>query len=269
LNAITPTEPLSGAHEIDLQITGKIGWIAFNRPHVSNAVTPSTMEQLCHAVDSCCENTKVKAIIICGTGDHFAAGADFAFLDELTRTKSDDTQDTLYKWFVGATRRIWRCHKPTIAAVNGAAVTVGCEIALACDIRIVSETAVFHESWLRLGLLPPLGGSVLLPRIVGLGRAGQMILQAKAINAQEAFEIGLASEVVAGAQLRAAAERHALSMAEYSPSAFRLAKESLHRPIEADMEREWQANVMAQSLLIGSEEFRSRVAKLRQPKAQG
>lgn len=251
------------ASEIEVRIENSLGWICFNRPEVSNAVRPETMRQFCHAVDECTARDDVAAIIVTGNGRHFAAGADFGFLDELTRAKTEDTRDSLYEWFVGAARRLWRCPKPTIAAVNGAAVTVGCEIALACDVRLVTEAAVFHESWLRLGLLPPLGGSVLLPRLIGLGRASEMILEMRAVTGREAVQIGLAGELVEPGDLRSAAASRALALTQLPPRSYRMAKEALHRPLEADMEREWQANVLAQSMLIGTQEFRSRVSQLR------
>jgi enoyl-CoA hydratase/carnithine racemase len=156
---------------------------------------------------------------------------------------------------------LWYCPKPTIAAVNGAAITVGCEIAVSCDVRIIDERASFRESWLQLGLLAPLGGAVLLPRLIALGRAKEMVLGARTVAAKEAVEIGLASEIVPEAELRAAAQRRALQLSEFPATSYRLAKESLQRPLLADMEREWQANVMAQSLLISSDEFHNRVAR--------
>lgn len=252
--------------DIELQVSDSIGWICFNRPEVSNAVRPQTMRELCHAVDECSSRDDVRALIITGNGRHFAAGADFGFLDEIAGSPTEGIRASLYDWFVGAARRLWRCPKPTVAAVNGAAVTVGCEIALVCDVRIVSEAAVFHESWLRLGLLPPLGGAVLLPRMVGLARAAEMILGAKAVSGTEALAMGLASEVVAAGTLRKRAGDRALELAAHPPRSYRLAKESLHRSFEADMESEWQANVLAQALLLGSEEFRTRLRQLKASK---
>jgi len=250
-------------NDIELRVEDEVGWICFNRPEVANAVRPAMMRQFCKAIDDCSASEQVRAIIVTGNGKHFSAGADFAFLEELTASKAEETRDSLYEWFVGATRRLWRCSKPTIAAVNGAAVTVGCEIALACDIRIVSDNAIFHESWLRLGLLPPLGGSVLLPRLVGLGRAQSMILQGNAVEAAEALSIGLATKMVESSQLRATATAEALALASVPARSYQLAKDALRRPFDADMEREWQTNVLAQSLLINTDEFRSRVRKLR------
>jgi enoyl-CoA hydratase/carnithine racemase len=247
--------------DIEVHTEQGIGWIAFNRPEVSNAVRPETMRQLCAAIDRYVADESVKALVITGNGKHFSAGGDFEFLQNLTVSPAEATRGSLYEWFAGAARRLWYCPKPTVAAVNGAAITVGCEISLACDVRIADERASFRESWLHLGLLAPLGGAVLLPRLIGFGRAKEMILSARTVNAPEAVAIGLASEVVPVAELHATAQRRALELTEFPAASYRLAKESLQRPLSADMEREWQANVMAQSLLICSDEFRNRVAK--------
>jgi enoyl-CoA hydratase/carnithine racemase len=246
--------------DIELHVEQEIGWIFFNRPQVSNAVRPETMRQLCVALDECVASEIVKVIVVSGNGKHFSAGGDFSFLEELCDARPQITRDSLYEFFVGAVKRLWRSPKPTIAAVNGAAITVGCEIALACDLRIVDEYAAFRETWLHLGLLPPLGGTVLLPHLIGLGRAKEMILNARSVSAREAVEFGLASELVAADEFRAAVERKAKELAAYPQPAYRLAKEAIQRPFESDLEREWQANVLAQSLLIGTEEFRKRVA---------
>jgi enoyl-CoA hydratase/carnithine racemase len=256
------------ADEVEVIILDGIGWVAFNRPHASNAVRPETLRQLCMALDTLSADDSVRAIVLTGNGRHFAAGADFAWLEELLETKAEEIRDSLYQWFVGAARRLWRCPKPTIAAVNGAAVTVGCELSLVCDVRLASESTVFHESWLKLGLLPPLGGAVLLPRLIGLGRASEMILDARPVRGAEAVQIGLASELVDPDQLRLRATERAQALLQFPARSYRLAKEALRRPLDADMEREWQANVMAQSLLLSTDEFRRRVRELKATKPQ-
>lgn len=150
---------------------------------------------------------------------------------------------------------MYRCPKPTVAAVHGAAITVGCELALACDFRLVSPTALFQESWVRLGLLPPLGGLFLLPRLVGLGRANEMCLSGRGVGAAEAIRIGLASELIEGDGLAARVQDFAAELAALPPLAYAAAKEGLQRGLESGMEAEWSANVSAQAALLSTDDF--------------
>lgn len=238
-----------------------IGWAALNRPQNSNAANPDVMRELCAVLDELIADDAVSAIVVTGEGRHFLAGGDFDFLQGIASSWSPDTHQELYQWFQGATRRLHLCGKPTIAAISGGAITVGCEIALACDVRIADRTAFFQESWLDLGLIPPLGGSMLLPRIVGLGLAKEMILEARRVMADEALATGLVSELVEdGAMLRPRAQARAKAMAARPAEAFRIAKELLHRGMESTMANEWSAGVMAQALLLGSDGFRQALA---------
>jgi enoyl-CoA hydratase/carnithine racemase len=251
--------------DIRLEIDSKgLARITFARPEVANAVRPATMRSLCGAIDQAAADSKVRALILTGDGKNFAAGADFDWLNDLLSTETPAVREDLYHWFKGAVERLWKCPKPTVAAVNGAAITVGCELALACDVRLASPTSRFGEIWLELGLLPPLGGAVLLPRIVGLTWAKKMILEAVIVDGATALEIGLVDELVSEPELLARAEQRALAMAAFPPEAFAAAKAALHRGLESTMDAEWEANVQRQAELIGSAAFRKQVeARLR------
>lgn len=232
-----------------------IGRILIDRPHRNNAFRLETLEQVSSAVDELAEDADVKAIVLAGKGPNFSAGADFDFLATL-RTKSPlEIQDTVYSRAQGAARRLYHCRKPTVAAVAGAAITLGCELALACDFRIVDEQAYFQEAWVRVGLLPPLGGLFLLPRIIGMGRAAEMVLQGRKVKAEEALRLGLATEVTAADALLDRASALAGELGALPPNAYRLAKVGFHRGLESTIDHEWIANAMAQPLLIASEDF--------------
>ncbi|MBD3759619.1 enoyl-CoA hydratase/isomerase family protein [Rhizorhabdus sp.] len=248
------------ASDIQADVTSDgIARISFNRPEVANAVRPQTMEQLCHAIDRANADRSVRAIVIGGIGRNFAAGADFGFLEDLLTTDSAAVNDSLYTWFKGATERLWKSPKPTVAAVRGAAITVGCEIALCCDARIAAPSSRFGENWLQLGLMPPLGGAMLLPRIVGLTHAKRMILEAEIVDGERALAIGLVDELVAEDDVAARAEDRARAMAALPAAAFAAAKAALHRGLQSSMEHEWAANVMNQAMLIASADFRAQV----------
>jgi len=242
--------------DITVEIADGIGTLSFDRPDKGNAVHPDMLREVCGALDALAADDTVKAIVLRGNGKNFSAGADFRFLDGLTTTPPAQVQHQVYSWFQGAARRLYRCRKPTVAAVQGAAVTVGCELALACDFRIVAEDAFFQESWIKLGIMPPLGGLFLLPRMVGLGRAMQMALRAEEIKAEQALAIGLACKVVAPDDLVQRSAAFAAELAALPPLAYATVKESLQRGLETSMDAEWTANVGKQAVLLSTEDFR-------------
>ncbi len=246
--------------DIHTQISAAgIGRITFARPEVSNAIRPETMKALCEAIDALAADPAIRALVLTGEGRNFAAGADFQWLKKLLEEGTADVRGDLYKWFKGAAERLWKCPKPTVAAVNGAAITVGCELALVCDVRVAAPSSRFGETWFDVGLMPPLGGTVLLPRFVGLAWAKRMILEAEIVDGAKALEIGLVDELVDEGALLERAEQRALVMASAPPAAFAAAKAALHRGIESTMEQEWAVNVPKQAELIASDAFRARI----------
>lgn len=246
--------------EILVEIVDQVGWVIVNRPAASNSVLPSTMQAMCEALDRLIADPEVKAIALTGQGRNFLAGGDLDWLETLAKADAPEIGEELYTYFRGAARRIYQCPKPTLAAVAGAAVTVGCELALCCDVRIAADTALFQQSWINLGLIAPLGGSVLLPNLIGLARAKEMILEARAVRAQQALAWGLVSEVVAVDALRATAQARAVSLAARPPAVYQAAKEALHRGMESTMEQEWTTNIRTQAVLLRSEPFRACLA---------
>jgi enoyl-CoA hydratase/carnithine racemase len=244
-----------GFQDIVVDRVERVGWIEINRPDVANALRLDTMREICAALDALEADPSVGAIALIGRGRHFAAGGDFELLHSLRDTPPVDVRDQLYAHFQGVTRRLHRSVKPTLAAVAGAAVTVGAEIALACDVRVGTPDARFDEGWIRIGLMPPLGGAMLLPRIVGMTAAKEMILESRVVSGAEALQLGLLNEIVEPDRLRARVQERAAAMAALPAHAFRAAKEAIHRGIESTMEHEWAANVLAQSLLLSSNDF--------------
>jgi enoyl-CoA hydratase/carnithine racemase len=251
-------------NDLNVGIADGIGTITIDRGDGRNALRPQTLREICTAVDQLSEDSAVRALILTGAGKHFSAGADFAFLEELTVTKPTTIRDQIYSAFQGAAKRIWNCPKPVIAAVNGSAITVGCELALACDARIVTPTAQFQESWIRLGLMPPLGGLFLLPRHVGLGRASEILLSGRPVGADEAERIGLATRLVPADELADASRAMAAELAALPPLAYRAVKEGIHRGLESSMEKEWAANVLAQTMLLGTDDFREGLSAVKE-----
>lgn len=247
---------MSGFDDIRTEISDGVGSLVIARPEKRNTVRPQTLAEIGQAMDMLTADESVRAILLRAEGEHFSAGADFKFLDVMTQMSPAEIREQVYTHFQGAARRIYHCPKPVVAAMQGAAITVGCELALACDFRVVADDAFFQESWVKLGIMPPLGGLFLLPRLIGLGRASQMVLRGTAVKAHEAERIGLASEVVPRADLDARGMELARELADAAPEAYRSIKQALRRGLESTMEAEFSANVMNQALLLSSEDFR-------------
>ena len=249
------------------RLNGGVARVLVVRADTGNASTPEMLGEIRDAFVALSDEADVRAIILAAEGRHFSVGADFGFLGRLTTMAASDIKASVYANFQGAAKAIYRCPKPTVALVQGAAITVGCEIALACDFRIAASSARFQESWIKLGIMPPLGGLFLLPRIIGMGRAMEMCLLGRAVLADEARQIGLVAEVVAPEELAARGEGFAGELAAIAPMAYTTVKQSLQRGLESSMEAEWQANLPNQALLLGSDDFREGLASVTERRA--
>ncbi len=224
-----------------------------------NAVSPRTMVDLCTALASARDDSAVKAVVLSHTGKHFVAGADFDFLESLKTASPQQIWQDVYSHFQGAIRMLYAYPKPTVAAIGGMAMTVGCEAALACDFRVVTERAVFQESWIRLGLMPPLGGLKMLPALIGYGRAADMILRARQVGGVEAVQIGLAHMLASSEELEARAIELATELANAPALAYQAAKAGMRRALENSLEDTLAASANQQALLILSDDFREGV----------
>lgn len=202
---------------------GRVGFITINRPDKRNALNIKTREEGAALLDELRQDDSVGVVIITGAGDKaFIAGADIAEFAGRTAMMQRDvmTARSLFN-------AIDTFPKPIIAMVNGYCLGGGCELALACDIRIASDTASFGQPEINLGIIPGGGGTQRLTRLVGEGKAMEMILAGDIINARTAFEIGLVNQVVPADQLEAKTMEIANRIAEKSPIALSLAKEAV------------------------------------------
>ncbi len=250
----------------DIKVAGgaPVGRITLARPETLNALSPATMGEIAEAVAMLEADEAVRAILIDSEGRAFSAGGDIGFLTDMTEQAPFEIKGTVYRYFAGAVKAVRLCGKPTVAAVQGIASGAGCELTLACDFRVAGEAAVFHESWIQLGLISPLGGMALLPQLIGLAKANEMLLLGERVGADDALRLGLANEVVATDELPAAAMRWAERLANGAPLGMKAMKEGIRRGLEGTVAAEWEHNVYVQSMLINSDDFAEGVAALKQ-----
>lgn len=255
-----PTSPFVGSDRPHATIArhGCVAVIKMDAGPV-NAVSPRTMVDVCAALASARDDPTVKAVVLGHAGKHFVAGADYDFLASLKTATAQQIWQDVYRHFQGFIRMLYSYPKPTVAAIGGAAFTVGCEAALACDFRVVTESAVFEESWIRLGMMPPLGGLKMLPALIGYGKAADMILRARRVGGVEAVHIGLAHMLAPADELEVRAIGLASELADAPPLAYQAARTGMRRALENSLEDTLAASANQQALLILSDDFREGV----------
>lgn len=205
---------------------GAVTVLTVNRPEKLNAIDRATLEEIADAVRSFTADDAQGALILTGSGPKaFIAGADIGELQPLGPSAAED----ISRFGQSVADLFEQCPKPTIAAVNGFAFGGGCELALGCHIRLASDNAVLGLPEVGLGIIPGYGGTVRLPRLVGQGRALELVLTGRKVKADEAVAIGLVNRVVPQAELMPEAEKLALAILKNGPLAVRAAIESIVR----------------------------------------
>jgi enoyl-CoA hydratase/carnithine racemase len=206
-----------------------IAYVTVNRPEKLNALNQAVMTELRLCFEATEKDDEVRAVILTGAGEKaFVAGADINELAVQTPVQGRETSLAGQRLL----NSIENLGKPVIAAVNGYAFGGGCELALACTLRVASENARFAQPEVKLGIIPGYAGSQRLPRLVGKGRALEMILSGEPVSAQEAYRIGLVNQVVAAKDLMSSAETLARKIMANGPSAVRLALEAVNHGME-------------------------------------
>jgi enoyl-CoA hydratase/carnithine racemase len=211
---------------------GPIAYVTLNRPKVMNALNKATINELRAAFEDARNDLAIHGVILTGAGEKaFAAGADIAEIANNTAVEAEE-----------ATRRgqaltdlIENLGKPVIAAVNGFALGGGCELAMACTIRIAAESAKFGQPEVKLGVMPGYGGTQRMPRLVGKGRALKIILTGDIIDAAEAYRIGLVDEVVQSAQLIERSETVLNKIIANAPLSVKYALEAVNKGTETSV----------------------------------
>ena len=217
---------------IDYEVDGQVGIITINRPKALNALNSEVLKDLDATIDAV-DLDAIRCLIITGAGEKsFVAGADIGEMSTLTKAEGEAFGKAGNDVF----RKIETLPIPVIAAVNGFALGGGCEISLACDIRICSENAVFGQPEVGLGITPGFGGTQRLARTIGVGMAKQLIYTARNIKAPEALRIGLVNAVYPIEELMGAAKKMASIIASNAPIAVRNCKKAINDGLQTDIE---------------------------------
>ena len=216
-----------------------IGQLTLNRPHVRNSLTRGMLKDARKAIEDLSADAAVRVIVVTGAGEGdkaaFCAGADLrssvmedpALMDKLDQYIDD---------FHGFVKSLWNAPKPVVARVDGGAVGFGCDVALACDLRIFSRRGYLQESFTKIGLMPDGGGTGTLMRLVGLGVATEMIFLATKIDSDRALQLGLATAIAPEGELDALTLRIALQLADGPPVALAESKKAMHASLGVNID---------------------------------
>ena len=236
---------------LTLDVADRIATIATNRPDKLNALNDQLITELGLAMDEVAGRDDVAGVILTGTGRAFVAGADIA---EVARS-APAAAKALARKGQEVFRKFETSAKPTVAAVNGFALGGGCELAMCCHVRVASEAAKFGQPEVKLGLIPGYGGTQRLPRLVGKGRALQLLLTGEMIDAQEAYRIGLANAVVPAGELMDRARALATAMAANAPVALALAVETVNAGYDLALDEALRFEATAFGLAAATEDM--------------
>src|ERR1700722_7237092 len=226
--AVSPTPALTLANVL-YEKRDAIAYVTVNRPKVLNALNTPTWKDLRTAFEDARDDIRVRGVILTGAGNKaFIAGADISELAKVTAFEAEQSS----RFGQEVLDLIENLGKPVIAAINGFALGGGCETAMACTIRLAGETARFGQPEVALGLIPGGGGTQRLPRLVGKGRALQLILSGDMISAEEAYRIGLVNQIVPAADLISRAEAILTKIASNAPIAIKFALEAANKGMD-------------------------------------
>lgn len=224
-------ELVSQTKNVNIEIEGKMAILTMNRPKALNALNQDTIDELDQIVTALESDANICGVIITGTGKGFVAGADLAQIAPYGSAEGRSYANSAQALF----NRIESLEKPVIAAINGYALGGGCELAMACDIRIASDKAVFGQPEVNLGLIPCFGGTQRLPRLVGVGVAKELIFTARQVKAEEAWAIGLVNKVVPADDLLDEAKAMMTLICSKGPLAVRYSKVAINRGLDTDL----------------------------------
>jgi 2-(1,2-epoxy-1,2-dihydrophenyl)acetyl-CoA isomerase len=251
---------------------GPVVTLTLNRPEKLNALNEEMPERLRSALATAGHDPSVRAAVITGAGQAFCSGGD---IDTMIDLKENHHSANFRQYLEGGhelVRQIRRLPKIVLASLNGPAIGAGMNLALACDLRIASDGASFAQEFVRLGLHPDWGGTFLLPRLIGMGRAMEMFTLGETVSVADAHRFGLVNFVVASDRLAAETASLALRLAEVPPIPVALLKQALYERLDTELDMMMEHEVHAQMKCFDSEDFREGLHAFREkrrPKFKG
>lgn len=258
----------------EVEVTSEAGvrWITLNRPESKNGLTDAVNGALIEAFDGAAADAAIRCVVLTGAGGNFCSGLDLKAMASGGLGGFDNVEEHMRKYFHGLIRAVRRVEKPVVALVDGAAVGFGCDLALACDLRIGTDRTRIGEVFVRRGLMPDGGGTWSLPRLVGVGKALELMFTGDILGADEALRLGLVNRVVPAAE--AVAETWALAkrLAAGPPLVYRWIKRAVYAAQSTGLDEALDNEFKGQMQLLRSKDFFEGIAAFfqkRDPKFSG
>jgi 2-(1,2-epoxy-1,2-dihydrophenyl)acetyl-CoA isomerase len=250
--AQTPPGP-----DVTVRDDGRVRIVTLHRPSSRNGLTLDMTTEIADALDAAAADEAVRTVVLWGEGGAFCSGLDLKAAVAIGQGGNEPAliRERMKRHFHRMIRSVRACKKPVIALVDGPAAGFGCDLALACDLRVVSTRARFGEIFVKRGLIPDGGGSFTLPRLIGLGRALELMLTGDIIDATEAHRLGIANKVVPEADILTAGLAFAHKIAAGPPLVLRLVKENIYGSYEHGFDATLDAEAEGQILCLNSQDF--------------
>lgn len=258
----------------DVEVTNEAGvrWIALDRPQSKNGLTDTVNGALIEALDGAAADKAIRCVVVTGKGGNFCSGLDLKAMAAGGMSAFDNVEEHLRKYFHGLIRAVRRVEKPVIALVDGAAVGYGCDLALACDLRIGTERTRFGEVFVKRGLMPDGGGTWSLPRLVGVGKALELMFTGDLVGSDEALRLGLVTRVIPSAEAERQTWEFAKRIAAGPPLVHAWVKRAVYAAQATDLDAALENEVRGQMQLLRSKDFLEGIAAFfgkRDPKFSG
>lgn len=217
------------------QLEDGVAVITLNRPQMFNAINVELMRELTEAFRQANQDPEVRAVVLTGTGKAFCSGQDLVEARQMF-TQEPKLEVEVRERYNPLIKQMYAMDKPTIAAVNGVAAGAGCSLALACDMRIVTPQTKFTQAFVRIGLVPDSGATFFLPRLVGVGRALELLTTGRDVTAKEAVEIGMANKLVPASELENETLQLAKQLANGPTKAIAMTRKMTYQSMESSLD---------------------------------